>query len=400
MPESKTLKLAARIQRVQPSPTLAITAKANALKAQGVDIISFGAGEPDFNTPEPVCQGAKDALDAGHTRYTPSPGIMPLRQAIAKDYARRGRTVAPEEVIVSTGGKFALFAATMSVFESGDRVIVPTPYWVSYPEQISLADAEPVFIECGADSDFKLTATALSEALQDDTITGLVLCSPSNPTGAVYTSQELTALGEVLLAHPRVTVFFDAMYDRLFYDGDIAPDLVATTPGLVNQVITFNGFSKTYAMTGWRLGYAIAPAPIIKAMNTYQSQSTSNPTSFAQYGALEALKLDDSVIDAMKEAFARRRDLIVSLLRQIPGVQCNMPQGAFYAFPDFSHYTGPDSPLGLKDDMALTAMLLEKAQVAVVPGSSFGAEGFLRLSYATSDELITEGIRRIHQALT
>ena len=393
------MKLAARIQRVQPSPTLAITAKANALKAQGVDVISFGAGEPDFGTPSPVCEAAKAALDAGHTRYTPSPGIPALRQAVAQDYARRGRQVKPEQVIISTGGKFALFAATMAVFDQRDRVIVPTPYWVSYPAQLDLADAQTVFVECGAQTDFKLTADMLAEALKDETITGLILCSPSNPTGAVYSSQELAELGRVLLAHPRVTVFFDGMYDRLYYEGEIAPDLVAVVPELEGQVITFNGFSKTYAMTGWRLGYAIGPAPVIKAMDTYQSQSTSNTTTFAQYGAIEALKLDDSVINQMKDAFMARRDLLVSLLRELPHVRCNMPGGAFYAFPDFSYYTGPDSPLGVKDDMELTALLLEQAKVAVVPGSSFGAEGFLRLSYATSEALIREGVARIARAL-
>lgn len=390
------MRFSARIDRVQPSPTLAITSKAKALKAQGVDVVSFGAGEPDFNTPSPVCEAAKTAIDEGKTRYTPAAGLNELRQAIAKDYARRGRDVTAKNVIVSTGGKFALYNATQVLFDERDRVIIPTPFWVSYPAQLKLAGAEPVFVECGASSNFKLTADALAAQLADETITGLILCSPSNPTGAVYSTEELKALGEVLKKHPRVTVFFDAMYDRLFYSGEIAPDLAATNPEIADRVITFNGFSKTYAMTGWRLGYTVADEAIISAMNKFQSQSTSNPTSFAQYGAIEALALEDAVIDNMKSTFKGRRDLIVELLNDIEGVQCATPGGAFYAFPDFNHYIGED---GFEDDLAMASYLLEDAKVAVVPGSAFGAPGHLRLSYATSDELIKEGIRRIKTAL-
>lgn len=390
------MRFSARIDRVQPSPTLAITSKAKALKAQGVDVVSFGAGEPDFNTPSPVCEAAKTAIDEGKTRYTPAAGLNELRQAIAKDYTRRGREVTAKNVIVSTGGKFALYNATQVLFDERDRVIIPTPYWVSYPAQLKLAGAEPVFVECGADSNFKLTADALAAQLEDQSITGLILCSPSNPTGAVYSTEELKALGDVLKQHPRVTVFFDAMYDRLFYAGEIAPDLAATNPEIADRVITFNGFSKTYAMTGWRLGYTVAHETVISAMNKFQSQSTSNPTSFAQYGAMEALVLEDAVIDNMKSTFKGRRDLIVELLNDIEGVQCATPGGAFYAFPDFNHYIGED---GFSNDLAMASYLLEDAKVAVVPGSAFGAPGHLRLSYATSEDLIKEGIRRIKTAL-
>ncbi len=395
------IKLAERISRVEPSPTLAITAKANAMKAEGIDIISFGAGEPDFDTPQAITDAAKAALDKRFTRYTPSAGIATLRAAIAKDYARRGRDVKPNEVIVSTGGKHALYNATQAIFQAGDKVIVPGPYWVSYPAQILLADAEPVFIDCPAENDFKLTPAQLIHALKDPAVRGLILCSPSNPTGAVYTEAELKAIGEVLLDRPDVVTFFDAMYDELYYDGDFAPDLVACVPGLNDSVITFNGFSKTYAMTGWRLGYAIAPAAITAAMDKLQSQSTSNPTSFAQYGALAAFDIDPQILRDRREAFRCRRDLICGALNDIPGVKCAMPLGAFYAFPDFSSFIDP-SQVGngkFADDMALTEYLLVNAKVAVVPGSSFGAPGYLRLSYATSDELINEGIRRIKAAL-
>lgn len=388
------MKFAKRISLVQPSPTLAITAKAKAMKAAGVDVISFGAGEPDFNTPEQICDAAKLALDEGKTRYTAVAGIGELRQALADDYKRRGREVTPEQVMVSVGGKHALFNATQVLFEEGDRVIVPAPYWVSYPAQILLAGAEPVTVTCTSATNFKLTPELL-EANLDESITGLILCSPSNPTGAVYSAAELAALGEVLVKHPQVRIFFDAMYDRLFYDGELSADLVATVPALADQTITFNGFSKTYAMTGWRLGYTVGPVEVIKAMSKLQSQSTSNPTSFVQYAAVEALALDDMVISEMRAVFKERRDLLVEGLNSIDGVTCALPEGAFYAFPDFNAYIGER----FEDDLALAGYLLDEAKVALVPGSAFGAPGFMRLSYATSDALIEEGIARIKKAL-
>lgn len=395
------MKFAARIGRVQPSPTLAITAKAKQMKADGIDVVSFGAGEPDFDTPAPVVAAAKRALDEGKTRYTPSAGIPELRAAIAQDYkVRRAR---PDElhannVIVSVGGKHALYNATLVSFEAGDKVIIPTPYWVSYPEQVQLADAEVIFAECGIADDFKLKPQALREILErDPAVRGLILCSPSNPTGVAYSHNELRDLGAVVRDFPDVVVFFDGMYDRLYYEGEIAPDFVAVNPELADRTLTFNGFSKTYCMTGWRLGYVIGPREAIAKMDILQSQSTSNPTSFAQYGALAALELEDAVIDEMKVAFKRRRDLIVDLLEAIPGVRCPRPEGAFYVFPDFSFFTTNEARFA--DDMQLTSFLLEQARVAVVPGSSFGAEGHLRLSYATSDALIEEGIRRIAAAL-
>ncbi len=393
------MKFAARISRVQPSPTLAITAKAKAMKADGIDVVSFGAGEPDFNTPAQICEAAKAAIDAGHTRYTPAVGIPQLRKAIAEDYKRRGRDVAANQVIVGVGGKHALYNATQVLFDEGDKVIIPAPYWVSYPAQVLLADAEPVLPFAGPESDFRLTPDQLRAELQADAnIRGLILCSPSNPTGSVYSLEELQALGAVLTDYPDVVVFFDAMYDRLCYDEEIAADFVQANPELADRTVTFNGFSKTYAMTGWRLGYAIGPVEIIKAMSKLQSQSTSNPTSFAQYGAVNALSLPDSEIDAMKAVFKRRRDLIVDRLNAIEGVHCATPGGAFYVFPDLTSFVGEGKRFAT--DLELADFLLEKALVAVVPGSAFGAPGHVRLSYATSDELIEEGIRRIAEALS
>jgi aspartate aminotransferase len=390
-------RLSQRINKVQPSPTLAISAKAKALIAKGVDIIGFAAGEPDFDTPTPIREAAIDALNTGKTRYTPANGIPELRQAIAEDYRRRGREISPDEVLVSVGAKHALYNATQALFEQGDVVIIPAPYWVSYPAQVLLAGAEPKIVSCRAEDNFKLGPQELAKALDAPGVRSLILCSPSNPTGAVYSTEELAGLGEVLEDYPEVIVFFDAIYDRICYARDIAPDPVATVPRLAERTLTFNGFSKTYAMTGWRLGYTIGPRDIISAMSKLQSQSTSNPTSFAQYGALEALRLSDEAVGSMRDTFRRRRDLMVDGLRSIEKVACARPGGAFYVFPDFSAYCGPDGHFA--DDLALAEYLLEEARVAVVPGTAFGASGHLRLSYATADEKIVDGLGRINKAL-
>lgn len=390
--------LSERIGRVEPSPTLAVSAKAKAMQADGIDVISFGAGEPDFDTPEPIREAAKQAIDEGKTRYEPTAGLPQLREAIAEDYRRRDREVDPDEVVVTVGGKQALYNATQVLFEEGDEVVVPAPYWVSYPAQLRLAGAEPVEMPTSVEQGYRLGPDRLRETLESSPdIRGLILCSPSNPTGATYETDELEAIAEVLLDFPDVVVMFDAIYDRLYYDGDIAPDLVAVAPQLADRVVTFNGFSKTFAMTGWRLGWALGPAEIIDAMSKLQSQSTSNATSFAQYGAMAAFELDDEVIEQRRQAFESRRDLVVSALRDIDGVRCPKPAGAFYVFPDFSEYVGDDG--AFDDDMALTNHLLDNAQTAVVPGSAFGAEGGLRMSYAMDSATLTEGIERIAGAL-
>ncbi|MGM0558680.1 MAG: pyridoxal phosphate-dependent aminotransferase [Myxococcota bacterium] len=386
-----------RIERVEPSPTLAISAKAKAMVADGVDVVSFSAGEPDFNTPEAVREAAKRALDEGKTKYTPAAGIPALREAIARDYnERRGRDVESDQVVVTVGGKQALYNATQVLFDDGQRVVLPSPYWVSYPAQLRLAGAEPVVVDTEIEDDFKMSADQLREAIDEDGVRGLILCSPSNPTGAVYSEEELAEIGEVLRDHDDIVVMYDAMYDRLFYEGEIAPDFVQVNPHLADRTVTFNGFSKTFAMTGWRLGFAIGPKAVISQMSKLQSQSTSNATTFAQYGALEALDLDDSVIAEMRETFKGRRDLIVDGLNDIDGVECQTPHGAFYVFPDVSAHIDGDR---FKDDLDLADFLLEEAHVAVVPGKAFGSPGYIRLSYASGEEQIEEGIRRIKDAL-
>ena len=391
------MRLSDRINRVEPSPTLSITAKANALKADGVDIISFSAGEPDFDTPEPIVEAAKAALDAGKTRYTAARGIAPLREAIAEDYARRGREIDADQVVVTVGGKQALYNATQVLFQEGDEVVVPSPYWVSYPAQMKLAGAQPVHLSCGIETDFKLDPEELDRTLSSPEAKGLVLCSPSNPTGAVYTKRELEEIGDVLEDHPDVAVIFDAIYDQLYYEGDLSPDLVDVKPELKDRVVTFNGFSKTYAMTGWRLGFALGPDDVIGAMSKIQSQSTSNATTFAQHGALAAFDLPDELIARRRRKFKERRGIIVDGLRSTEGVECPMPKGAFYVFPDFSSYCGEERRF--EDDFALTEYLIEEAHIAVVPGSAFGAPGHLRFSYATSNEQIEEGLERLQGAL-
>lgn len=396
------IRLSKRIQRVAPSPTLAITARAKAMKAEGIDIISFGAGEPDFDTPEAICEAAKTAIDEGKTRYTPASGLAELRQAVADDYRRRNREVEADEVIITVGGKQALFNATQVLFDADEKVLIPAPFWVSYPAQLHLAGAEPVILSTTRQKDYKLQPSVLRAALEKEEIRGLILCSPSNPTGSTYSAEELGALAAVLADFPDVVVMYDAMYDRLYFDAEIAPDLVAVAPDLEGRVLTFNGFSKTYSMTGWRLGYAIGPKEVIKAMGTLQSQSTSNATSFVQYGALEALRLDDEILAERRAAFQRRRDLIVGALQAIDGVKCPMPSGAFYVFPDFSAFIDPaksEEEGYFADDLRLTEFLLVEAKVAVVPGSAFGAPGGLRLSYAMEDEQIREGVQRIKDAL-
>ncbi len=388
--------LSQRIQRVEPSPTLSITAKANALKAEGVDVIGFSAGEPDFDTPEPIARAAQEAIDAGKTRYTAASGLPQLREAIAREYDHRQRQVSKDQVVVTVGAKQALYNASQVLFDPGDKVGIPAPHWVSYPAQLHLAGATPVSIDTDMDSRFKLTAEGLREAIESEGLKGLILCSPSNPTGATYSAGELKELAQVLADFPEVVVIFDAIYDRLFYEGELAADLVAQAPELGDRVLTVNGFSKTYAMTGWRLGYAIGPEEWIAAMGTLQSQSTSNATTFVQHGGIAALELDTSILDERREHFKRRRDLIVDGLNAIDGVTCLRPSGAFYVFPDMSEIiaAGP-----YDDDLDLGAALLDEAHCAVVPGTAFGAPGCLRLSYALSDEAIEEGLERIGSAL-
>ncbi len=376
-------------QNVSPSPTLAIDAKAKAMMAAGEDVCSFAAGEPDFDTPGFIKDAAIAALKAGKTKYAPTPGIEPLRAAVAERYAAEyGYKIATSQVVVSPGGKFSCYLGILAVCNPGDEVIIPAPYWVSYPEMVKLAGAVPKFVLCGDKTGFKLTAAQLAAAITPKTKM-LVLCSPSNPTGAVYTRAELAAIADLCVQH-NLYVLSDEMYEHLIYDGNQPVNFAMLGAEVEKRTLTVAGFSKTFAMTGWRLGTLVAPAPIAKAVAELQSQMTSNATTFAQFGALAALKEKDkaaAAIAEMKTAFDRRRKHLHAELNKIPGIICLLAGGAFYLFPNISSF-------GLKD-VDFCAKLLEQEKVAAVPGSAFGAEGYLRLSYATSDETIAKGLVRL-----
>jgi len=376
-------------RNVAPSPTLAIDAKAKAMLAAGEDVCSFAAGEPDFDTPAFIKDAAVAALKAGKTKYAPTPGIQPLREAVAARYAAEyGYQVAPAQVVVSPGGKFSCYLGILATCNPGDEVLIPAPYWVSYPEMVKLAGATPKIILCDDRSGFKLTPAQLAAAITPKTKM-LVLCSPSNPTGAVYTRAELAAIADVCVQH-NLYVLSDEMYEHLIYDGNQPVNFAMLGDEVAKRTITVAGFSKTFAMTGWRLGTLVAPAPIAKACAELQSQMSSNATTFAQFGALAALVEKDKAaasVAEMKTAFDRRRKHLHAELNRIPGITCLLAGGAFYLFPNISSF-------GLKD-VEFCAKLLEQEKVAAVPGSAFGAEGYLRLSHATSDAVIAKGLERL-----
>jgi aspartate aminotransferase len=376
-------------RNVSPSPTLAVDAKAKSLIAAGEDVCSFAAGEPDFDTPEHIKDACIAALKSGKTKYAPTPGIEPLRKAIADRYLTEyGLSVTPAQVVVSPGGKFNCYLGVLATCSPGEEVIIPAPFWVSYPEMVKLAGAVPKQVLADDKTGFKLTPAQLKSAITPKTRL-LILNSPSNPTGAVYTRAELEALVAVAVEH-NLYILSDEMYEHLMYDG-AKPTCVATlSKDAEARTITVAGFSKTYSMTGWRIGTTVAPAPIAKAIGELQSQMSSNVTTFAQYGAVAALTEKEktkAALEKMLAAFDRRRKLLHSELNKIPGVSCLLAQGAFYLFPNISKF-------GLKD-MDFCNRLLEQEKVAAVPGSSFGAEGYLRLSYATSDEIIQKGVARL-----
>jgi len=376
-------------RHVAPSPTLAIDAKAKAMLAAGEDVCGFAAGEPDFDTPEHIKEACAAALKAGKTKYAPTPGIEPLRQAIAARYgAEYGLAVTPGQVIVSPGGKFSCYLGVLATCSPGDEVIIPAPYWVSYPEMVKLAGAVPKFVLADDRTGFRLTPAMLEAAITPRT--RLVLFnSPSNPTGAVYSRAELAALAAVALRH-NLYILSDEMYEHLMYDGAQPTCVAALSKDIEARTITVAGFSKTYSMTGWRIGTTVAPLPIAKAISELQSQMSSNVTTFAQYGALAALQEKEKTAAALRTmlaAFDRRRKLLHAELNRIPGITCLLAQGAFYLFPNITSF-------GLKD-ADFCAQLLEREKVAAVPGSAFGAEGYLRLSYATSDEIIRKGVERL-----
>ncbi|MFZ5708584.1 MAG: pyridoxal phosphate-dependent aminotransferase [Pseudomonadota bacterium] len=385
------------LSRVKPSATIAVTNKARELQAAGRDVIGLGAGEPDFDTPQNIKDAAKRAIDEGRTKYTAVDGIPELKAAICAKFRREnGLTYTPAQVTVGTGGKQVLYNALMATLNPGDEVIIPAPYWVSYPDMVLLAGGTPVFVAAGIATNFKITAAQLEAAITPKA-KWFIFNSPSNPTGAGYTQAELRALTDVLMRHPHVWVMSDDMYEHLVFDDFRFVTPAQAEPGLYDRTLTCNGVSKAYAMTGWRIGYAGGPAHLIKAMGTIQSQSTSNPCSVAQYAALEALNGPQDFLPEFRRAFQRRRDLVVSMLNQARGIRCPRPEGAFYVYPDISDCIGRTSAAGtlLEDDETFATALLEERGVAVVFGSAFGLSPNFRVSYATSDKVLEEACRRI-----
>jgi aspartate aminotransferase len=396
MEQAASLRLATRMASLEPSATLAMAARAGAMKAEGIDVIDLSVGEPDFPTPPHICQAATVAIAAGKTKYTPAAGIPALRQAVAADYTRRtGLAVDAAQVIVSNGAKHSLHNVFTAVLNPGDEVIVPTPYWVSYAELIKLAGAVPVLLPTTLEDDFKLKPAALAAAITSQTRM-LLLCSPSNPTGVVYTRTELEALADVAI-EANLAVVSDEIYDQLVFDGRESVSFPTLRPGLADRCVVVAGVSKTYSMTGWRIGWTISPAPLAKAMGSLQSQETSNPCSVSQYAAVEALTGPQACVAQMREAFQARRDLVVGRLRQLPGVRIPDIGGAFYAFFDISQSL--ETLGGPATSIEWCERLLEQEQVATVAGAAFGAEGHVRMSFAASDEKLHAGLDRIGRFL-
>ncbi len=389
--------LSATLKRVKPSPTIAVTTKAQDLKAAGRDVIGLGAGEPDFDTPRHIKDAGIAAINDGKTRYTAVDGIAELKQAICAKFQRdNALAYVPAQVSVGTGGKQVLYNALMATLNAGDEVIIPAPYWVSYPDMVLLAGGTPVIIEAQLAAAFKITPQQLEDAITPKT-KWFLFNSPSNPTGAGYSWAELKALTDVLLRHPHVWVMSDDMYEHLAYDGFEFCTPAQVEPRLYDRTLTVNGVSKAYCMTGWRIGYAAGPEMLITAMRKVQSQSTSNPCSISQWAALEALNGPHDFIAQNNEAFVRRRNLVVTMLNDIDGVTCPTPEGAFYVYPGISGCIGKTSAAGTKivDDEAFATALLEETGVAVVFGAAFGLSPNFRISYATSDDALREACRRI-----
>ncbi len=386
------LRLSERVRRIKPSPTLAVTARAAALKAAGHDIIGLGAGEPDFDTPAHIKDAAKQALDRGFTKYTAVDGIPTLKQAVIRKLQRdNGLTYAPEQVVVSVGGKQTFYNLAQALLDAGDEVVIPAPYWVSYPDMVLLADGTPVIVEGSAAQGFKVMPEQLDRAIGPRTRM-VVINSPSNPTGVCYTRAELAALGEVLHRHPHVLVVTDDMYEHIVWGSEPFANILMVRPDLYERTMVLNGVSKAYSMTGWRIGYAAGPAPLVRAMVNIQSQSTSNPTSIAQVAAEAALDGDQSFIAEMVRAFKARHDVVVAALNGIRGVHCLPAQGAFYLFPDTREAM---QRAGAADDVAFADLLLRETGVALVPGSAFGAPGFQRVSIATSLQNLEKAMERL-----
>ncbi|MCQ5364593.1 pyridoxal phosphate-dependent aminotransferase [Anoxybacillus salavatliensis] len=385
------MKLAKRVAALTPSSTLAITAKAKELKAAGHDVIGLGAGEPDFNTPQHIMEAAVKAMYDGHTKYTPSGGLATLKQEIIKKFQQDQQLdYKPSEIIVCVGAKHALYTLFQVILDEGDEVIIPTPYWVSYPEQVKLAGGVPVYVEGLEENEFKITPEQLKQAITNRT-KAVIINSPSNPTGVIYTKEELQALGEVCVAHD-ILIVSDEIYEKLVYGGHEHVSIAQLSPELKKQTIIINGVSKSHSMTGWRIGYAAGDADIIRAMTDLASHSTSNPTSIAQYAAIAAYSGPQEPVEHMRQAFEQRLNIIYDRLVQIPGFSCVKPQGAFYLFPNAKEAA---TMTGYENVDAFVEALLDEAKVALVPGSGFGAPNNVRLSYATSLDLLRKALDRI-----
>jgi aspartate aminotransferase len=393
------IKLSSRVQAVKPSPTLAITARAAALRAEGKDVIGLGAGEPDFDTPEHIKEAARKAMAAGKTKYTPVDGTPSLKQAVMDKFRRdNGLDFAADQILVSCGGKQSFYNLAQAILDPGDEVIIPAPYWVSYPDMSILAGGEPVLVHAGDDQKFKISPAQLRGALTDKTRL-VVINSPSNPTGMAYTADELAALGEVLRDFPKVAIATDDMYEHIRWDTQQPfVNILNVCPDLTNRTLVLNGVSKAYSMTGWRIGYAGGPAEVIKAMKKIQSQSTSNPTSISQYAAEAALNGPQDCIDEMLVQFKKRHDYVVERLNGIPGIDCLATDGTFYVFPSVKGLI--DAIDGVHDDLQLAEHLIVNAGVALVPGTAFGTPGHVRISIATSMENLESALERIEKLVT
>ena len=391
-------KLSNRLNRLAASATLAMSQKSAEMKAQGIDVINMSVGEPDFNTPDHIKAAAKLAIDENYSRYSPVPGYPELRQAIARKLERENQLrYQPSEILVSNGAKQSVCNTVMALVDPGEEVIIPAPYWVSYPQMVKLAGGTPVIINAGFEQNFKITPEQLEAAITPQTRL-LILCSPSNPTGSVYTKDELAGLAEVILKHEDLFVLADEIYEHINYIGK--HESIAQFPGMKERSIIVNGVSKAYAMTGWRIGYIAAPEWIVKGCNKLQGQYTSGPCSVSQRAALEAYIASQDCVEEMRQAFERRRDLIVELAKDIPGLEVNTPQGAFYLFPKCSSFYGKsDGEHTIKDSNDLAMYLLEVGHVATVGGDAFGDPDCFRMSYATSDDNIREAMRRIKEVL-
>jgi aspartate aminotransferase len=391
--------LSNRAKSLKPSPTLAINAKAKSMQAQGIHVISFGAGEPDFDTPQNIKQAAKKALDDGFTKYTPVGGMDDLKDAIIKKFQRdSGLSYKRSEIIVSCGGKHSFYNLAQAIFDQGEEVIIPAPYWVSYPPMVALANGTPVIVNTTEKNEFKITPEELKKAITPKT-KALIINSPSNPTGSAYTKNQLEKIAEIAISK-NFFVISDEIYEKIVYDGFEFISIASLSEEIKKKTIIVHGVAKTYAMTGWRIGYTAGSEEIISAMNNIQSQSTSNPTSISQKASVEALIGPQNEVEKMVSAFAQRRNYIVDRLNKIPGVSCYKPVGAFYVFPNFSSYYGKSyQGKKIENSTHLADFFLDVAKVAVVPGVEFGADPFERLSYATSMEDIKEGLNRIEEAL-